>query len=183
MKTTIISALALFLAFGASAQDKYFTRDGFIKFYSSTPIEDIEAENHKVTAILDEAAGKLEFSALIKSFEFEKALMEEHFNENYMESNTFPKSTFKGEIVGFDASKASDKPMDVTVKGTLEMHGVAKEITEKGTVTKQDGKYILKSKMMVNPEDYKIEIPNTVREKIAKELEVTIDVTLAIFNK
>jgi hypothetical protein len=183
MKTTIISALALFLAFGASAQDKYFTRDGYIKFYSSTPIEDIAAENHKVTAILDEATGKLEFSALIKSFEFEKALMEEHFNENYMESNTFPKSTFKGEIVGFDASKASDKPMDVTVKGTLEMHGVAKEITEKGTVTKKDGKYILKSKMMVNPEDYKIEIPNTVREKIAKELEVTIDVTLAIFNK
>ena len=183
MKTIIISAFALLLSVGATAQDKYFTRDGYIKFFSSTPVENIEAENFKVTAIVDEATGKLEFSALIKSFEFEKALMEEHFNENYLESNTYPKAGFKGEIVGFDASKITDKPMDVVVKGILNIHGVAKEVEERGTIAKVDGKYVLTSTIMVSPEDYKIEIPNTVSDKIAKELEVTIKVTLAIFKK
>lgn len=183
MKTIIISAFTLFLAFSASAQDKYFTRDGHIRFYSETSMENIEADNHKVTAILDEATGKLEFSALMKSFEFEKALMEEHFNENYVESNTYPKAVFKGSIVGFDAKKITDKPMEVTVKGTLEMHGVTKEIEVKGTVAKVGDKYVLKSKFMVKPEDYKIEIPNAVRDNIANEMEVTVDVSLAIFKK
>jgi polyisoprenoid-binding protein YceI len=183
MKTTLILTLALITSIGAFAQDKYFTRDGMISFFSSTPMEDIKAENHKVTVIMDEANGKMEFSALIKSFEFKKALMEEHFNENYMESNTYKKATFKGAIVGFDASKVTDKPMEVVVKGALTIHGVTKDIEEKGTISKVDGKYVLNAVIKVKPEDYKIEIPNTVRDKIAEELEVTIASTMAIFKK
>lgn len=183
MKTIIISAFTLLLAFSASAQDKYFTRDGHIRFFSETPMENIEADNHKVTAVLDEATGKLEFSALMKSFEFEKALMEEHFNENYVESNTYPKAVFKGIIGGFDAKKTTEKATEVQVKGTMEMHGVSREIDVKGTIAKVGGKYVLKSKFNINPEDYKIEIPNAVRDKIANEIEVSVDVSLAIFKK
>ena len=183
MKKIILSAAILASAFALQAQDKYFTRDGHIKFFSETPMENIEADNHKVTAILDEASGKIEFSALMKSFEFEKALMEEHFNENYVESNTYPKATFKGEIQDFDASKVTAEGQKVTVKGVLEMHGVSREIEETGTIAMKDGKYMIHSKFMVNPEDYNIEIPNTVRDNIAKELEVTVDVALAIFKK
>lgn len=183
MKTTLLIAFALIISFATSAQDKYFTRDGMISFYSSTPMEDIKAENHKVTVVMDEANGKMEFSALIKSFEFKKALMEEHFNENYMESNTYKKATFKGQIVDFDPAKVSDKPMEVVVKGSLTIHGVTKDIEEKGMISKVDGKYVLTSKLMVKPADYDIEIPGAVRDKIAESIEVTIEANLAIFKK
>lgn len=183
MKSIILTAAITVLSISLNAQDKYFTRDGHIKFFSETPVENIEADNHKVTAILDEATGKIEFSALMKSFEFEKALMEEHFNENYVESNKYPKATFKGEVQNFNAADYAVPGKEVTVKGVLEMHGVSREIEETGTLTKKDGSYHIDCKFMVNPEDYNIEIPNTVRDNIAKEIEVTIDVTLKIFKK
>lgn len=161
------------------AQELYFTRDGLVTFFSSTPVEDIEAVNNKLTAVLNAENGQVEFSALIKSFEFEKALMQEHFNENYMESNEFPKATFKGEIVDFSAQDLSSKEK-VVVKGTMTIHGVSKEIEETGTIVQDgQGNYHIKATFKVNPEDYEIEIPNTVREKIAKEIDVTVDATLA----
>lgn len=182
MKHIIITASALIIASGAMAQDKYFTRDGYIRFFSATPMENIEAKNKKVTAVLDEATGKLEFSALMKSFEFEKALMQEHFNENYVESNTYPKASFKGTVTGFDA-KAYAKETKVMVKGIMDMHGVQKEIEVPGTIVKQGANYVLKSKFMMKPEDYKIVIPNTVKDNIAKEIEVTVETTLAVLSK
>jgi hypothetical protein len=100
-KYTSTLAALLLLAVSAFSQGKFFTRDAHINFFSSTPMEDINADNQKVQAVLDEASGKLEISALMKSFEFEKALMEEHFNENYAESSTHPKATFKGSVEGF----------------------------------------------------------------------------------
>ena len=102
MKKSIFSTLVvlLFLANGLSAQ-KYFTRGGNVSFNSDTPLEKIEAINSNAACVLDTETGKLQFSVLIKAFTFEKALMQEHFNENYMESTKFPKSTFKGEIENF----------------------------------------------------------------------------------
>ena len=118
----------------------------------------------------------MEFAVLIKAFEFEKALMQEHFNENYMESNTFPKATFKGTISGItseEIKKPGSYPVDV--EGELTIHGVAKQVKEKGTV-KVDAKGVItaSSDFIVVPEDHKIEIPGMVRDKIAKEIKVEV---------
>ena len=94
---TIVLGL-VFTAAGAVAQDKYFTKTGKISFYSKATLENIEAHNRSVTAVLDSKTGNVQFSVSIKGFEFEKALMQEHFNENYMESTTYPKAKFKGKI-------------------------------------------------------------------------------------
>ena len=159
---------------GVNAQ-KYFTRTGEISFFSSTSIENIEAHNKTVTAVFDAKSGQIQFSVTMKAFHFEKALMEEHFNENYVESDEYPKSTFKGEIVdasNIDFSKNGTYSSDI--KGSLTIHGVKKNIVAKAQFVVVDGKVTGESKIKINPEDYKIEIPGVVREKIAKELEVTI---------
>ena len=96
--TKAFGIVLLVASFYSANAQQYFTRTGEISFYSSTPVEDIEAKNKTVTAIFDATSGKIQFSAAMKSFKFEKALMEEHFNENYVESDQFPKSTFNGVI-------------------------------------------------------------------------------------
>src|SRR5256714_11238409 len=82
----------------AHAQDKYYTKSGKIEFYSNAALEDINAKNKTVSAILDAKTGTIQFSVLMKSFEFEKALMQEHFNTDYVESDKYPKAEFKGTI-------------------------------------------------------------------------------------
>src|SRR4051812_6500282 len=99
---SLIFAITLFISSLASAQEKYFTRAGHISFHSETPVETILANNNQVTSILDAATGEMVFAVLIKGFEFEKALMQEHFNENYLESDKFPKAKFTGKILNFD---------------------------------------------------------------------------------
>jgi polyisoprenoid-binding protein YceI len=182
MKKTFLLVSAMIMAGAGISQEKYFTRDGHIKFFSSTPMEDIEADNHKVTSVLDEASGKIEFAANMKSFEFEKALMEEHFNENYVESKEYPKAVFKGSLKGFKMGDYSAKT-EIIAAGTMTMHGVSKEIEIPGTIEFTGGNYHLVSKFMISPEDYNIEIPNTVRDNIAKEMEVTVDAKLGPLSK
>lgn len=172
---TFSLALA-FLPLPLLAQERYMTRTGHIAFHSATPVEDIEANNHKVTSVFDATSGAIEFAALIKAFEFEKALMQEHFNENYMESNTFPKATFKGtmaDISGVDLKKAGSYP--VTVSGNLTIHGVAKPITTQGVITVDAaGAVKATSEFIVKPEDHNIAIPGVVRKNIAETIKVTV---------
>jgi polyisoprenoid-binding protein YceI len=172
-KILLVSAL-LMLVSGLQAQ-KYFTRSGQISFFSSTSMEDIEAHNKTVTAIFDSQSGAIQFSVTMKSFQFEKALMQEHFNENYVESAKFPKSTFKGVIV--DASNldfSKNGTFTAKITGKLTIHGVTNEVTTSATFTVKNGVITGEAKINVNPEDYGIEIPGVVREKIAKELEVSM---------
>lgn len=174
MKKVLLVVGLLVLVTGVNAQ-KYFTRTGQISFFSSTSVEDIEAQNKTVTAIFDSKSGAIQFSVTMKSFHFEKALMQEHFNENYVESDKFPKATFKGSIdgaAGIDFTK--NGTYTTTIKGKLTIHGVTQEITTSATFTVNGDVIKGESKIKVNPEDYNIEIPGVVREKIAKELEVTI---------
>jgi hypothetical protein len=165
---------------GASAQ-KYMTKTGFVGFFSHTPVEDIKGDNNQAASVLDISNGELVFQVLIKSFHFEKALMEEHFNENYMESEKFPKSTFKGKIVNL-ASVDFSKPgkYDVTVEGDLNIHDVTNRISVKGEIEVLAGGINATSKFNVVPEDYKINIPGVVREKIAKNLEVSVNMKYAL---
>jgi hypothetical protein len=159
----------------ASNAQKYMTKNGFIGFYSKTPMEEIKADNNQVVSALDVSSGDMVFQALIKSFHFERALMEEHFNENYMESDKIPKSIFKGKITNLSSVNFT-KPgtYDITVDGDLTIHDVTNKVSIKGTLEVVSGGINASSKFNIVPEDYKITIPGVVRDKIDKNLEVTV---------
>ena len=123
-----------------NAQNRYFTKEGKAHFISEAPLEKIEAVNRKVASVLDISTGQIEFSVLMKAFEFEKALMQEHFNENYVESDKFPKAVFKGKIE--DASNIKwtvDGKYPVKVSGKMTIHGVTKDITVPGNIEVKSG--------------------------------------------
>jgi polyisoprenoid-binding protein YceI len=177
MKFRIIILAILTISSLASAQ-KYISKNAHIFFYSYTPLEDIEANNNQVASILDAATGTLQFSLLVKSFEFKKTLMGEHFNENYIESDKFPKASFNGKITNFDkVDLKKDGSYPVEVKGDLTLHGVTNPVTINGTIDVSKGIVSAKSKFNVVPQDYKISIPDLVKDKIAKEITVSVDVT------
>lgn len=158
----------------ASAQ-KYMTRTGKVSFFSSTKIENIEAFNNESSAVLDSKTGDMVFAIPIKSFKFEKALMQEHFNENYMESSKFPKSDFKGKIDNLSAVNfKKDGTYNVTVSGNLTMHGVTKAVKTTGTIKIAGATVTLNSKFNVAPADYGIKVPSMAADKIAKSIEVTV---------
>ncbi|MBC5772839.1 YceI family protein [Pontibacter sp. KCTC 32443] len=177
MKKIVFNTLLLvLLATAVQAQDKFFTKTGKISFFSSTPMEDIEAHNKTTTSVIDTKTGKLEFAVLMKAFQFEKALMEEHFNENYVESGKYPKASFSGAIANLsDVNFKKDGTYKVTVKGNLTLHGVTKAVEAPGTIIVKNGVVNAASTFNISPEDYKIAIPNLVREKIAKQIKVTVD--------
>lgn len=170
--------LALIVAVPTVNAQKYFTKKGKITFYSKTKVEDIEAVNNRVTSVLDASTGKIEFAALITAFEFEKALMQEHFNENYMESTKYPKAVFKGSINDFDKiDLKKDGTYAVTISGQLTMHGVTKTINEKGSITVATGKISAKCDFKVLLKDYKIKIPSAVGQNIAEEISVSVNIS------
>ncbi len=184
MKKLILSAilvLVIGLVSSKGYSQKYMTKNGFIKFYSETPIETIQADNRQVNSALDIQTGDFVFKILMKSFVFEKALMQEHFNENYVESDKFPNATFQGKVAGISGIDLTREGIyEVTVEGDLTIHGVTRKITEKGTFTVKAGDKIHgASKFMVKPADYDIKIPSTVMKNIAETLEVTVDIELS----
>ena len=159
MKIRLFILTFLFFSHFTIAQ-RYIAKNGHIWFYSHTPIEDIEAHNRQVVSILDASSGSIQFSMLIKSFEFKIALMQEHFNENYMESDKLPKAGFKGivkDIEKIDFNKDSDYPVEVS--GDLLIHGVNKPVTTKGTITVAGSAITARAKFIVAPKDYNIKIP------------------------
>ena len=179
MKRIIFLLFLSCLFFTANAQ-KYMTKNGFIGFFGHTPMEDIKADNNQVASVLDTQTGELVFQVLIKSFHFDRALMEEHFNENYMESDKIPKSSFKGKINNLSAVDfKKNGTYEVTVEGDLTIHDVTNKITSKGAIEVISGGINANSKFNIVPEDYKISIPGVVREKIAKSLEVTVTIKYA----
>ena len=154
----------------------YKTNTGNINFFSHTSLEDITADNHKVKTAFDATSGKIQFSALIKDFEFPKALMQEHFNENYMESTKFPKSTFSGTIENMAVVKTNvDGIYTSTVSGKLTIKDVTKDVSTVGKFTVKGGVVNTKATFTINPEDYNIDIPKTVSGKISREIKITVD--------
>ncbi len=172
-KFVLIHVLALILI-NANAQ-KYITRNGHIGFFSHTIIEDIKADNNEVASILDTSSGGLVFQVAMKSFHFEKSLMEEHFNENYVESDKFPKSTFNGKITNLsDVDFSKPGKYNVKVEGDMVIHGVSRKVSADGTIEVLSSNINAESLFLLNPEDYGISIPGIVRDKIANNLEITV---------
>ncbi|MFN3841582.1 MAG: YceI family protein [Cyclobacteriaceae bacterium] len=151
------------------------TRSGQVSFFSRTPVEDIDAVTNEATSIINTSTGDVAFAVLVKSFRFKKALMEEHFNENYMESDKFPKATFNGKIINtetIDFHKNGSYP--VTVQGDLTIHGITNHVIVQGLIVVTGNQLSVTSTFSIRPEDYGIKIPSIVSDKIAREIEVNV---------
>ncbi|TVR84640.1 MAG: YceI family protein [Saprospirales bacterium] len=175
-----IISLALLLVFSTGidlqAQSIYFTREGKVSFFSEAPLENIEAHNHRASSVIDLESCKIEFSVLIRGFMFEKSLMQEHFNENYMESHLYPRATFKGNFINCDEIDfEADGTYPFEVEGELEMRDISQSIAVEGVFTIKNGHINGKAGFTVLVADYDIRIPAIVRDNIAREIEVTID--------
>jgi polyisoprenoid-binding protein YceI len=174
---------AMFITSVVNAQT-FFTKAGEISFYSHTPLEEIEAKNEKAVSILNLDEKEIEFSVLIKGFHFKNALMQTHFNENYMDSDVFPKATFKStsvDLSGFDLQKDGEYP--VPVSGILTVKGKDKEINTTAMLKVTRGELEGVTSFVVSPDDFDIEIPSLVKGKIAEEIQVTVKATYQLYEK
>ena len=168
--------LAVTIAFG---QSKYMTKSGSMSFEASQPsFEPIEATHSAVSALLNADTGELAVLALVRGFRFPLALMEEHFNENYIESHQYPKTSFKGSILNFDSNALSNQPRTVQLTGDLSMHGVTKPISVSATITQSDEQITLTSSFSVKTSDFGIKIPSLVRKQIDENVQVEVSLPL-----
>lgn len=168
----LLTLLFLVISFSSQAQ-KYSAESGIITFFSDATLEDIKAENKKVVSLFNSSTGAIAFSVPIVEFQFEKSLMQEHFNEKYMESEKYPKASFQGTITDFKMDAPGEQRVQAT--GKLTIHGVTKEITVPGTFQNKDGKILMGAKFIVRLEEYKVEIPQLMWQNIAEEVEVSLN--------
>lgn len=176
MKKIFIALAGLCCFYFVHAQKKYYTKTGTVSFEAGTSVEDVNAINKSVSSIFDASSGQYEFALLINGFEFRRALMQQHFNEDYMESDKYPKAFFKGVIVNISSINFSkDGSYPGTVKGTLTIHNVSKEIEVPGTFIIHGGNISAKAQFNVALADYNISVPGLVKDKISKTVKVFVD--------
>ena len=175
MKKILLSVALIIVACASSYSQLYITRTGYISFFSQMPLEDIKADNNQIYAVIDAGKKNIAFTLLLKSFLFPKELQQEHFNENYVESDKYPKSNFTGSYTG-DVKLDKDGVYKILVKGNLTIHGVTKPVETPATIEVKQGKLIGNCVFTVSPEDYNISIPSVVRDKIAKQVTVTVKI-------
>jgi polyisoprenoid-binding protein YceI len=179
MKKLLLIVCCLAIVTTVTNAQKFITKTGHIKFFSESAMEKIEAHNRQVNAALDVATGDFVFKVLMKSFEFEKALMQEHFNENYVESDKYPNATFTGNVININEVNISrDGTYDAGVQGELTLHGVTKQVSAKGTLEVKEGKILGKAKFNILLSDYNIKIPSVVTNNISNSIEITVEVNL-----
>ena len=176
----IAICIACLLVSAAFYGQKYSTRSGNLKFEASVPsFEEIVGENKSASAVLETSKGDLAVLALMKGFRFKVALMEEHFNENYVESDKFPKATFKGKVENFDAAKLSATAQNFTITGDLTLHGKTKKVTDVAKISKVGDAIIITGAFTVKPADFDISIPSVVSKKVSDKIEVGYNFSLA----
>ena len=183
LKNSLILAFIICICAPSFGQ-KYFTRDGKIVFESDAVIEQIESVNKKTMCVWDTESGAIELAALINSFKFEKALMEEHFNENYMETDKFPKAVFKGTVTNMsaiDVTKNGAYTAEIT--GSLTIHGVTNEVDLTANLSVEDDGIKGLATFEIAVADYDIEIPSVVKDNIAKVVQVMVDLDLKPLNQ
>ena len=174
MKKTLL-IVGIVIAGVPSIAQKFVTEKTYVRFFSDAAIEDITAENRKTSSIFNSSTGEIVFSVPIRDFQFAKSLMQEHFNEKYMESEKFPKATFQGKIENYELEAGGVQ--EATALGKLTIHGVTKEVEIPGTIEKKNNKLLMKTKFIVKLEDYGIEIPQLLWQNIAEQVEVTGEFT------
>lgn len=162
-----LTLAALIFSLSMCAQ-QYLTRQGSITFDAGTPLEDIRATSVSATAVYDKTSNKLGVQALMTSFEFKRALMQEHFNESYVESERFPKTVFKGKYI------------DGRAVGTLTIHGVAQDVDVPAALIEENNRLILKADFSVRIADFGVRIPKTVANKIEEKANITLNCVLRV---
>lgn len=173
MKQIVALVFALNIMSIVNAQDKFITKEGFISFFSHTLVEDIKADNNQVLSIIDTQNGEIAIQLLMRSFQFKKALMQEHFNESYVESHKFPKATFRGVVVNYNELEGENA--ETEIKGTLTIHGKSKEITIIARINTTASLIKISGDFTVEVADFDIQIPAVVRNNIAKTIKITFD--------
>ena len=176
-KILIFSACVVLLNSIALAQGKYKLSKAQVSFFSHAALEDIEATNSDAQGIVDFGSKNFLIKIPIKSFTFKSGLMQEHFNENYMESDKYPSAVFKGAIQGsYDLSKDGEYPVNAV--GDLNVHGVSQPRTIPSVIVVKGGIATITSKINIKVADHKIDVPTIVFQKIAEVVEVKIDGSL-----
>lgn len=178
-KRMLITITFICTAVFVFAQDKFYTKNGKILFSSKAALENIEAHNKSVTCVLDAKTGNLQFAVLMKGFEFEKALMQEHFNENYIESHKYPRAEFRGQVINIgEIDYTKDGIYKALVRGKLSLHGETKDVETTGTIAVKSGKLEADAEFNIELADYKVEIPKLVKDNISKTVKVIVDCNL-----
>ncbi len=171
----ITTAFAIIFSTQVYSQ-KYKTIEGQIEIFSQTPVFTIEGKDKKVASIVDFSNGEIVATTLVRSFNFKQALVEDHFNENYMQSDQFPRAFFKGNITNFkDVDLKKNGEYKITIKGNLTIHGTTNPIEVPGTITVADGKVIGKTEFPVSLAGYKIHVEETYKDAIKDEIKLTIN--------
>jgi hypothetical protein len=181
MKSVFLSIVGIVLSTSLYAQI-FMAKNCEITFFSSSPIEDIQAINKATKPILNTSTGDIQVKIAMTAFVFEKPLMQEHFNENYAESEKFPYAVFKGKINEvIDYTK--DGEYKATVTGKLNLHGIEKDATIDGTLTVKGQEIIITAKFNIHIADYGIKVPNLYVKNIAEDVEVKLNATLEPYKK
>ncbi|MGF7231757.1 YceI family protein [Arachidicoccus sp.] len=181
MKKWILCLFVIAISHSLSAQ-KYFTKNGEISFTSKTPIETIHAENKQVLAVIDEATKQIALNLLIKGFLFDKQLMQDHFNEEVIESDKYPKANFIGKITdNIDLSKPGK--YHVRISGQLSMNGITKPLYTEADIEISAGKLKAACNFKIPFEDYNIKIPSVLRNNISKTISVLVNIDCNPMNK
>lgn len=168
MKTTTLLFL-LFTAISVIAQDKFFTNTGTINFEASVPLfEEVRAVNRQVAILLEPKTSTFICTVIVKDFRFKLDLMQEHFNENYMESNRYPKAVFKGKIEKFDLKDINEVEKQYQIKGKLNLRGKSKEIIVNAMIKRVPEGIQVISDFPIEVSDFNIHIPSPIAAKIAK---------------
>jgi len=171
MKLPLIVILLTVLCLSNVNGQKFITEKSEVTFFSSAPMEDIRATNKKATGLFNVETNEIVFSIPISEFKFKKSLMQQHFNEKYMDTEKFPKSTFQGTVSGFKKDVKGTQKVKAT--GKLTIHGVTKDVQIDGTMDVNDPKLNLKAVFIVKLEDYNITRPQLLWQNIAEQVEVT----------
>ena len=176
MQKQFFLILLFLVAVNGFTQKRYFTKSGNVTFNAGTALEDIEAVTNTSSSVFDASTGQIEFAVLIKGFEFKRALMQEHFNENYMESDRFPRSVFKGRITNMnEVNFQQNGSYPVSVSGSLEIHGVTKQIEAKGIMKVAGEAFLADADFNITLSDYNIAIPGLVKDKISKTATIKVN--------
>jgi hypothetical protein len=174
MKKIAIIVVALLIG-GVTYSQKMITRAGEIKFDATVPgaLDEVIGNNTTVSSLFDKTSGELVVQGMVKSFKFKSPLMEEHFNENYMESDKLPKTSFKGKVIGYEGKAGS-----YDVEGELTIHGVANKVKTKMSVANEGGKVLISGSFTVKLADYKIDVPALAKKTLAETAKISIKLPL-----
>ncbi len=175
----IVSLLLLFMNCFSWAQEKWTTQSGSVHFEASVPLfEEVKAQNHSVKCVVNTEEKTISCTLRIKDFRFQRSLMETHFNEIYMESDRYPRATFKGVIQNLDVTKLSTEGERFTINGKIKVHGITQSINVKATIKKIANSLQLITDFDLNTDDFNIEIPSMILPKISKTVHTHLNCTL-----